>query len=195
MQDEDELFQQAMAGVKPLAGQGRADVGRAEVDSPGIRLRRQAAVALAGDSNYLSSSEIEMLSPHDQVSFRRAGIQHGVFKKLRLGRYQIESRLDLHKMSVDHARNQVFNFIRDARANDLRSLLLVHGKGRHNEGQSAVLKSYCVRWLEEIPEVMAFHSAQRQHGGNGALYVLLQKSDRLKQENRERYGHRADSGD
>jgi hypothetical protein len=35
--------------------------------------------------------------------------------------------------------------------------------------------------------VQAFHSAQPQHGGTGAVYVLLRKSEEKKQENRERF--------
>jgi hypothetical protein len=35
--------------------------------------------------------------------------------------------------------------------------------------------------------VQAFHSAQPRHGGTGAVYVLLRKSERQKQLNRERF--------
>ena len=41
--------------------------------------------------------------------------------------------------------------------------------------------------LPSLPVVMAFHSAQKHHGGAGALYVLLKKNAEKKQENRERH--------
>jgi len=41
-----------------------------------------------------------------------------------------------------------------------------------------------------MPEVLAFHSAQKRDGGTGAVYVMLKKSDDAKQDNRERYGVR-----
>jgi hypothetical protein len=41
-----------------------------------------------------------------------------------------------------------------------------------------------------LPAVMAMHSAERRHGGGGALYVLLRKSERKKAENRERHQKR-----
>ncbi|PID54684.1 MAG: hypothetical protein CR978_02335 [Gammaproteobacteria bacterium] len=41
--------------------------------------------------------------------------------------------------------------------------------------------------MQELPAVMAFHSAQARHGGTGAVYVLLQKSEQKKRENRERF--------
>jgi DNA-nicking Smr family endonuclease len=37
---------------------------------------------------------------------------------------------------------------------------------------------------------MAFHSAQRHHGGTGAVYIMLKKGDRAKQNNREKHGMR-----
>lgn len=37
-----------------------------------------------------------------------------------------------------------------------------------------------------MDEVQAFCSAQPHHGGMGAVYVLLGKSERKKQENRDR---------
>ena len=67
-------------------------------------------------------------------------------------------------------------------------MLILHGKGERNIHQQAKLKSYAAKWLKEIPQVMAYHSAQKHHGGTGALYVLLKKSERLKEKNRERLG-------
>ena len=37
---------------------------------------------------------------------------------------------------------------------------------------------------------MAIHSAERSHGGSGALYVLLRKSERKQAQNRERHQQR-----
>jgi hypothetical protein len=39
-----------------------------------------------------------------------------------------------------------------------------------------------------FPEVMAFHSAQRFHGGTGAVYVLLRKSAKQKEQTLEKLG-------
>ena len=40
---------------------------------------------------------------------------------------------------------------------------------------------------EELEIVQAFHSAQPQHGGTGAAYVLIRKSEEQKRENREKF--------
>jgi DNA-nicking Smr family endonuclease len=50
------------------------------------------------------------------------------------------------------------------------------------------LKSHIAVWLPQINAVLAFHSAQRHHGGTGAVYILLKKGSKAKQHNREIHG-------
>jgi len=49
------------------------------------------------------------------------------------------------------------------------------------------MKSYTAYWLRQLSPVMAFHSALPQHGSYGAVYVLLQKSEKQKQKTREQF--------
>jgi DNA-nicking Smr family endonuclease len=82
----------------------------------------------------------------------------------------------------------VYSFIHECLRYDVRSALITHGKGQRNKDQIPLLKSFLARWLPLFPEVMAFHSAQKWHGGAGAVYVLLRKSEKAKAETRERLG-------
>lgn len=77
----------------------------------------------------------------------------------------------------------------DCIARDVRTALVLHGKGERSQPQ-ALLKSYVSAWLPQIPDVMAIHSADRRHGGSGALYIPLRKSERRKADNRERHQKR-----
>jgi DNA-nicking Smr family endonuclease len=192
MTDTKEKFMSEMADVKPLTPHNKADVQRTRQQTPGHEARRLAAVRhKLLDTNFLSTEEnIELLKSHDVLAYKKDGIQHGVFRKLRLGQYPLEARLDLHKKSVDEARREVFQFIRDCMRYNLRTVIILHGKGDRNENREAVVKTYINKWLPEFTEVLAFHSAQKQHGGTGAVYVLLRKSDHEKQLNRERFGLR-----
>ena len=192
MQNEEQnLFQQEMKGVQQLKPSDRLLVKPEPEITPGHIERRSAAMReFFKDQNHLSVQPVEMLKSNDVLSFKRPGIQDGVFRKLRLGQYEIEARLDLHRKTVEEARKEVFQFIRDCGKFELRSVIILHGKGDRNENQEALLKSYVAAWLPELPDVMAFHSAQRHHGGTGAVYVMLRKSERAKQENRERHGLR-----
>jgi len=184
MSDDDKLFAEEMAGVKPLQKPARVALKKVAVDAPSFAARREAAQAKPGVKNFLADNDVPLLDPYYMVDFRREGVQHGVYRKLKQARYEAEARLDLHKMSVARARQQVFEFIRDAMSMDLRSLIIVHGRGNHSG--VALLKSHVAHWLPQIDDVQAFCSAQPQHGGAGAVYVLLRKSERKKQENRDR---------
>lgn len=184
MSDDDKLFAEEMAGVKPLQKPARVALKKAAVDAPSFAARREAAQAKPGVKNFLADNDVPLLDAYYMVDFRREGVQHGVYRKLKQARYEAEARLDLHKMSVARARQQVFEFIRDAMSMDLRSLIIVHGRGNHSG--VALLKSHVAHWLPQIDDVQAFCSAQPQHGGAGAVYVLLRKSERKKQENRDR---------
>lgn len=185
--DELELFLQELEGVEPLK-QDKVDI-EAPADKTDFAYRREAAVIEKNPLNPLADA-IEIVDKNALISFKRSGVQEGVFKKLRLGKYESQARLDLHNMTVDKARHEVLQFIKDCMRYDLRVATIVHGKGTRSEGGVALLKSHCVHWLEQIEEVMAFHSTQAQHGGTGALYVLLRKSDEARQRNRELHGGR-----
>lgn len=189
--DEDrEFFSREMADVEPLKTVDRELRKPHFQRTPGQQYRRDAAQrARHRDDNFLTTAFVELVHPQSVLSFMRPGIQHGVFRKLRQGAYPLDAVLDLHQLTVEEARHEVFRFIRDCTAQDVRSALINHGKGgRHPDRPAALLKSYVALWLPQFPEIMAFHSAQGFHGGTGAVYVLLKKSERQKQRTRRRLG-------
>jgi len=187
--EERKQFLEEMEGVKPILKPDRADVDASQRITPGQLERRRAAVLEATpDRNPLTVTEVGWLGPSDELNFKRDGIQHGVFKKLRLGQYPVEARLDLHRMTVDEARQEVFNFLRECMRRGVRSGLIMHGKGERNPDGIATIKSHLAVWLPQLPDVMAFHSAQKHHGGTGAVYFMLRKSPEERERNRERFG-------
>lgn len=192
MSDDEPDFRDLMADVEPLRQAVRLPGSGRGAPSPGQQARREAAAReREQDTNHLARAEqIAAVAPWAVLAWRREGVQHGVFKNLRMGRYPIDAHLDLHRHSVEQARAAVFRFARDALARDIRCGLISHGRG---EGRNppALLKSCVNHWLREFDEVLAFHSAERRHGGSGATYVLFRKSQRRSDDNRERFGSRA----
>ena len=122
----------------------------------------------------------------DTLSFKRDGVQHGVFRRLKQGAYVVESSLDLHRLTVVQSRREIQAFIRDCVAHDIRCSSITHGKGEHRE-TPALLKSCVNCWLPQLSDVLAFHSAPRHSGGLGVTLVLLRKSERKKEANRLRF--------
>lgn len=187
---EDDLFRQAVGDVKPIKSAARVQLEKQPGPSPGMEQRRKAAIAQASDGGQaLAGDYAHPVQPHDILEFKRPGIQHGVYKNLRLGKYPVDAQLDLHGMSVDQARQALSRFISDCLVHNVRCALINHGKGE-NRQPPALLKSCVAHWLPQLEAVMTFHTAQKQHGGSGATYVLLKKSERKRQENLERHQKR-----
>jgi DNA-nicking Smr family endonuclease len=177
---DDNLFAQQMQDVKPIKQEARVDLAGEALDPIAIKKRRKAATEeLAKNKNFLSGEYVEPVDPLAVLEFKRDGVQTGVYRNLRLGKYAIDARLDLHNMKVEQARTSVFQFIKDCMQQDIRCALITHGKGEGRE-QPAQLKSCVAHWLPQFDEVLAFHSAQKQHGWVGATYVLLRKPEQKK---------------
>ncbi|WP_258807199.1 DNA endonuclease SmrA [Pseudidiomarina sp. CB1] len=188
--DEFAEFRQQMADVKPIENNDVVPVKKRK-PSAAQEARRQAAERqLEDDINYLSMEFVDLVEPEELVEFRRDGVQHGVFKRLKRGDYGIEASLDLHHHSLRQAREALFDFIQLCHRRGVRSAIVVHGMGRHSKPHPALLKSYVVKWLKQLEPVMAFNSAQRHHGGAGSVYVMLRKNAEQKHENRERHQKR-----
>lgn len=192
MEEKDrQLFRNLVGEVEPLKNNSGSPARPTSEKTPGMRFRRRAAEAITGTkSNGLDGEEwIVPVKPWDQLYFKRDGVQHGVFKKLRLGYYLVDARLDLHGMTVEEARQGLLDYVEECCAHHLRCVLIAHGRGEGRE-KPALLKSCINHWLRQMDAVLAFHSAQRQHGGSGATYVLLRKSHEKSEENREHYSRR-----
>jgi len=192
--DEEALFAEAMQDVAPISkGRRRARKISGEVTQAHLQ-RRDAALGLHQDRvdpNFLTLGEVKPRAPLELLEWKKDGVQNAVFNRLRRGGYPIEASLDLHRKTVKEARKLVFDFVKLASAKGQRSLLMAPGKGELSKTPGR-LKSYVAHWLIEHPEVIAYCSAQRQHGGVGAVYVLVRKSPASKELNREQHGQKSD---
>ena len=64
------------------------------------------------------------------LRFRRPGQQQGVLKNLRRMRISGESTLDFHGYTSVEATVHLQRFVQNARAQGLRAIRIIHGKGR-----------------------------------------------------------------
>ncbi len=190
--DDDKIFFREMSDVAPLRRVPRVALTPKKQAGKDSSLQHRRTAAVTGpqaDRNNLTEGGIAPLDPWYVLEFKRPGIQNGVFRKLRMGRYEAEAALDLHRMTVAIARGELFRFIDDCQQLGLRTVMLIHGKGETptERGQCSILKGCTDHWLRELEAVQAFHSALPRHGGTGAVYVLLRKSEEKKRENREKF--------
>jgi DNA-nicking Smr family endonuclease len=186
-----DLFLSSMEDVQPINHDTiTPNANRHNTTLAQQQKRKAAELRLIDDENYLQSEFVELLDPHALLSYKKAGVQSAVFKNLRLAKYQLDATLDLHGQLLKNARSTLFNFITDCQQRNIRVLLIRHGTGIKNKAKPGILKSYVNKWLQQLPAVLAYHTALKHHGGHGATYVLLKKSDEKKHENRERYAKR-----
>jgi DNA-nicking Smr family endonuclease len=103
-------------------------------------------------------------------------------KRVARGREKIDGRLDLHGLTQAEAHAALLRFMHVASSRGARLVLVITGKGaRASEGEHGVLKRQVPQWLG-LPEfralVVGFEVAHVAHGGEGALYVRVRRSNR-----------------
>ncbi|AWL12687.1 putative DNA endonuclease SmrA [Saliniradius amylolyticus] len=189
--DQSNAFSEAMSDVTPLKQDDKVWPSSGDKDSLAKRLKREALERQQQeDANYLRVEAVDPIDPYDFICFKKDGVQEGVYKNLRTGKYPIDTVINLRQQSYDKARQALFEQLRLAHERGIRTLLVHHGLGLQAKPFPGVLKSYVNQWLRQMPEVIAFHTALKAHGGQGATYVLLQKNTVQKQTNRERHAKR-----
>lgn len=184
---DDLSFFEEMSDVIPLSKPDKITATTKSIETLAQRLKRESLIAdLEIDDNGLSVDKVEPLDPYDFLEYKQDGVQHGVYKNLRLGKYNIDSTLNITHMKFDDARLALYRAIKECHEKGIRTLLLQHGLGLKSKPFPGFLKSYVNQWLRQIDMVIAFHTAQKQHGGLASVYVLLKKHPNQKIINRER---------
>ena len=115
--------------------------------------------------------------PHALAHGLSIGIDKRQAERFRGGRLPIEGRIDLHGRTQQQAHDALQDFLARAFAAGKRCVLVITGKGM-TAAKTGVLKENVPRWLNEPSlrrSVLAFDYAEPQHGGEGALYVLLKR--------------------
>jgi DNA-nicking Smr family endonuclease len=191
LNDESD-FLKAMGDVKPLE-QKRVhhDGSGKEVTFAELKRREAALGEKSVDPNFLTLGEVVALEPYDTLNWKKEGVQPEVFKNLQNERYPIDAELDLHGLTVKEARSAMYEFLNRAVLQGWRMLKIAHGRGVRSQ-TPARIKSYVNAWLMNVDNVVAFHSAQPSRGGTGAVLVMMRKSAREKEFNREVHGQKRD---
>lgn len=115
--------------------------------------------------------------PHELIHGLSHGIDRRQAERFRKGKLAIEGKIDLHGRTQQDAHDDLLAFLKRAHAAGKRNVLVVTGKGM-TTSKTGILRQAVPRWLNEPAFrslVLAFDYAEPQHGGEGALYVLLKR--------------------
>ncbi|MCP8465754.1 Smr/MutS family protein [Pseudomonas sp. ZM23] len=178
MQDDDfSQFAREMRGVKRISVD-QADTGKPKPDRQQLNERRQNATvrneAIKVDG--LSDQFVIDVGAEDELHWARDGVQEGQMRKLKLGQIGFEGSLDLHGMSVEKARETLWDFLAEATRFEIRCVRVTHGKAARIDGKRPLVKSHVNTWLRQHPQVLGFTSCLPRHGGAGAVYVMLRRT-------------------
>ena len=140
---------------------------------------------IMGQQQYLKRSNSEKVKS-TQLDVSNEYLTHGHYpgfgrkniNRLRRGKIRFDRRLDLHGMTQLEAYKAIVDFIEKAFLNRLNMVLIITGKGFNIKAGWGVLNKGVPKWLNEKPLrlwIKGFGYAAQEHGGEGALYVLIRR--------------------
>ncbi len=170
-QDELILFRESVQGTKTL----RQDTilhppkrHKTRRISPEKLLQEQI------DASFYFSDEFQpLLENEGPTRYIRPNASHYELKKLRRGDYSPDLFLDLHGLTQLQAKQELGALIAACRRENVYCACVMHGHGKF------ILKQQTPLWLAQHPDVIAFHQAPKEWGGNAALLILVEQNEEL----------------
>jgi len=173
---DHELWTETVKSVKPLRRRGSKKA------TPAMEAPRPTPK--------LSAPHIHIPRSAAKVPPPITGFDRRTTQKLTRGNVEIESRLDLHGTGIEMARVRLLQFLHQANAQGLRTVLVITGKGDspyarhtlhgsdhfHAPERQGRLRRMLPEWLHESEFralVSGFQPAHPRHGGGGAFYVKI----------------------
>ncbi len=138
------------------------------------------------EARELSPAASDTLRPAEQPKPREkpvpplTNLDRRLRQRLARGRAGLDARIDLHGLTQADAHDALMRFLRVARAEGARIVLVITGKGmRGSDPDRGVLRRQVPLWLKspKLREtVLGFEPAGPVHGGEGAFYVRLRRA-------------------
>lgn len=170
------LFRDSMQDVIPLRVPDKVIHGRKPIRPMRLRDKPQDNQSILKDS--LSDQISFEIADGDEWSFLRPGLSRQTLRRLRRGHWGIQAYLDLHGFTSNEARSALVTFLHASSTNNFRCVCIIHGKGLSSKNREPVLKTRIGNWLLQREDILAFCQAKPEHGGSGALLVLLKSSNK-----------------
>ncbi|NQY48280.1 MAG: endonuclease SmrB [Colwellia sp.] len=172
--DDEQLFADVVSQVKPLINdkvrliQSGHKSNTSQKNDQGDNKANQAI------AQFHFSDEFEPnLNKQGPMKYVREGVDSFEVKNLRRGHYRPDLILDLHGLDQHQAKKELAALLYACQKEHAQCICIVHGIGSH------ILKNKVPHWLVQHPDVMAFHQAPLEWGGNGAILALIELKDKF----------------
>lgn len=168
-----ELFKDAMRGITTLKNKKKVDLQAYKKN----RQPKKTIIALEtfADTNAKINEDITIaaVTSGQNLFFTNSDVRIKTIRQLKKGTFKIEKILDLHGETTNAARILLNEFLYNAQKENLKLVLVIHGKGVLTCNDEPKIKNMVNRILQNHQTVLAFCSSTPKHGGAGAVYVLL----------------------
>jgi len=158
-----------------------------DLERPGKKGGKPSSIAMVAAAGSFEPAQ------HDRKPL--TGLDRRTTKRLSRGQIQTDSRIDLHGETLETGRYRLLGFLRAAAERGDRLVLVITGKGNspftrhtlhgvdhfHAPEREGRLRRAFTHWLEETEFrrlVSGYQPAHPRHGGGGAFYVRLRRSER-----------------
>ncbi|MEQ4654378.1 endonuclease SmrB [Providencia rettgeri] len=170
LEDEDiRLFKEAINGAKKIR---QDQVLHAPVRAKVTQASNKKVMQEQVDASFYFSDEFQpQLENEGPTRYLRPEANPYELKKLRRGDYVPELFLDLHGLTQMEAKQEIGALIAACKRENVYCACIMHGHGKH------VLKQQTPLWLTQHPDIIAFHQAPKEWGGNAALLLLIETAE------------------
>ncbi|GLX77535.1 UPF0115 protein [Thalassotalea insulae] len=167
---EKQLFKDAIGKVKPMVLDTIHPVKQSikpKSAATGQKSKKQQAYF------HFSDQYEPLLTQQGPMKYVREGADSYAAKNLRRGIYAPDLILDLHGLDQIKAKDEIAALLYACQKEHAQCVCIVHGLGNR------ILKNKVPHWLVQHPDVIAFHQAPLEWGGDGALLVLVDLHDKF----------------
>ena len=173
LREEKQLFADAVGQVKPLVIDTVRLIKSGHKSNTSLKNDQAYNKANKAIAQFHFSDEFEPnLNKQGPMKYVREGVDSFEVKNLRRGHYRPDLILDLHGLDQHQAKKELAALLFACQKEHAQCICVVHGIGSH------ILKNKVPHWLVQHPDVMAFHQAPLEWGGNGAILALIELKDK-----------------
>lgn len=124
----------------------------------------------------LDAAPLDVTQSGERYEGMTSGTPSRVVQELKQGKHRPELTIDVHGLTSDQAVHMIEAVLQSAVESDLRTLLVVYGRGLHSP-EGPVLPGVVVDYLSRVHSgsILALCSAPAKWGGPGALLVRLRR--------------------
>ena len=177
LREEKQLFANAVGQVKPLVIDTVRLIKSGHKSNTSLKNDQAYNKANKAIAQFHFSDEFEPnLNKQGPMKYVREGVDSFEVKNLRRGYYRPDLILDLHGLDQHQAKKELAALLFACQKEHAQCICVVHGIGSH------ILKNKVPHWLVQHPDVMAFHQAPLEWGGNGAILALIELKDKYNRE-------------